>query len=126
MAAVLDASAVLAVAFCEPGADVVQEHMAEARLTVVNWCEALGRWRQRGRAATDLGLMLAESGVRLEPVTPGDAGAAAELLAAHPSAGLSLGDRFCLATARRLQRPVLTADRRWAEVEHGVEVLVIR
>lgn len=43
-------------------------------------------------------------------------------------AGLSLGDRFCLALGRRLGCPVLTADRKWLEVASavGVEVQLIR
>lgn len=43
-------------------------------------------------------------------------------------AGLSLGDRFCLALARQLDRPVLTADRNWVRVADavGVEIELIR
>ncbi len=44
------------------------------------------------------------------------------------SAGLSLGDRYCLILARRLSAPVMTTDRHWARVSGavGVEVEVIR
>ena len=37
-------------------------------------------------------------------------------------AGLSLGDRFCLAVARRLACPVLTADRTWQQIASDAEV----
>lgn len=41
--------------------------------------------------------------------------------------GLGPGDRACLATARRLRLPVLTADRTWGKLKlRGVEVVVIR
>ncbi len=41
--------------------------------------------------------------------------------------GLGLGARACLATARRMRLPVLTADRVWGRVElRGVEVVLIR
>lgn len=42
--------------------------------------------------------------------------------------GLSHGDRACLALARKLAVPAITADKAWAKVanEIGVEVEVIR
>ena len=41
--------------------------------------------------------------------------------------GLSLGDRYCLALARREGVPALTAERRWPEIAMaaGVEVELI-
>ena len=42
------------------------------------------------------------------------------------AAGLSLGDRACLALAAELGLPALTADRNWATLEVGVEVVLCR
>lgn len=42
------------------------------------------------------------------------------------SAGLSLGDRACLATAHRLELPTLTADWAWSELDFEVDVQLIR
>ena len=39
---------------------------------------------------------------------------------------LSLGDRICLALARRLGLAVLTGDRVWAETDYGVDVVLVR
>jgi len=57
--------------------------------------------------------------------------AAAETIAALRAgtrrAGLSLGDRACLALARSLEVPALTMDRAWAALRlPGVEVRVLR
>jgi ribonuclease VapC len=53
---------------------------------------------------------------------------AGHLRAATAEAGLSLGDRFSLALARRDGLLALTADRQWRSIADavGVEVLVIR
>ena len=40
--------------------------------------------------------------------------------------GVSLGDRFCLQLGREPGVPVLTTDRRWKDLDLGVEVVVIR
>ena len=40
--------------------------------------------------------------------------------------GLSPGDRACLALAKRLKSPVLTAGRAWDDVDVGVDVRLIR
>ncbi len=42
------------------------------------------------------------------------------------SAGLSLGDRACLALAARERLPALTTDHAWTQGNFGVEVQVIR
>jgi ribonuclease VapC len=52
--------------------------------------------------------------------------AAAALRPETRAAGLPLGDRACLALARRRNRAVLTADRAWARVSVGVDVRLIR
>jgi PIN domain nuclease of toxin-antitoxin system len=50
------------------------------------------------------------------------------LRAATAEAGLSLGDRFCLALALREGLPAWTADRQWRTVAEaiGVEIVLIR
>jgi ribonuclease VapC len=49
------------------------------------------------------------------------------LRASTASLGLSLGDRACLAQARELERPALTADKSWRAVKvKGLKVEVLR
>jgi PIN domain nuclease of toxin-antitoxin system len=56
-----------------------------------------------------------------------DAAIDAGLLRPHTRhAGLSLGDRACLALARRLGASVLTADRAWRDLDVGVPIVLIR
>jgi PIN domain nuclease of toxin-antitoxin system len=67
-------------------------------------------------------------GLEVVPMTEAQAQHAARMRKATRPFGLSLGDRACLALAKELQAPVLTADRAWAEVAQAVsvEVEVIR
>ena len=124
---VLDASAVLAFLFREPGGERVQPMLAGATISAVNMSEVLGRLARVGMphkqalaAFVCLDLAVAAFG---EP----EAVAAAQLASRTGSAGyLSLGDRACLATALALDLPVVTADRQWAGLKTGVEVRLIR
>jgi ribonuclease VapC len=63
-------------------------------------------------------------GLLVEPVDEDDAEMAAQLVGANK--GFSLGDRFCLAVAQRLDRPVYTADRAWVRATTSAEVVMIR
>lgn len=51
---------------------------------------------------------------------------AGELSGATRHLGLSLGDRACLALAEREGLAVLTADRRWGDLDMGIKVELIR
>jgi PIN domain nuclease of toxin-antitoxin system len=53
---------------------------------------------------------------------------AAALFMPTRRAGLSLGDRFCMALAKRLKTPAITSDRRWTDIADavGVQVELIR
>jgi PIN domain nuclease of toxin-antitoxin system len=133
MAAILDASAYLAYANDESGAEVVQEAMIEgAVMSVVNLAEVLSIYIRRqpgllqvpGRLPADLPGVFG-----IEEFTAADAVEVAELWPISVGHGLGLGDRACLALGRRLALPVLTADRAWAEIDPerlGVEVRLIR
>lgn len=55
-----------------------------------------------------------------------DAAEIARLRPLTKAAGLSLGDRACVALALRLRQPALTADRAWDGLALGVELRQIR
>jgi ribonuclease VapC len=132
LAPVLDASALLAHLRDEPGADVVADAIASgAVISTVNLAEVFSRVADRGEDPAKLAAELTQSGlldgaITVEPFTAADAIDAARLRPLTRDAGLSLGDRACLALARRLDAPALTADTDWQGVDHGVELRPIR
>lgn len=126
MTIVLDASAVLAALLEEPGGDSVRAHPI-AIISSVNLGEVAQRLQQENDDQTVLAVL-----VRL-PATvfalDRDLAVAAGLLQRLTrGAGLSFGDRCCLALARQIGCPAVTADRDWARVAAavGVEVRLIR
>jgi ribonuclease VapC len=129
---VLDASALLAHLRDEPGADVVAEAIAGgAAVSTVNVAEALSSEAGRGtdpvRLAEELGSRgLLDGALTVYPFTTADAIEAARLRPLTRMAGLSLGDRACLALARRLDGLAMTADTAWARVELDVPLALIR
>lgn len=123
---VLDASAVLAFVFDEPGAGRVETAVVNSIVTTVNWAEVWQRLLARGAPAADVRERLLEAGAVLEPLTADDAERAGALAALTRPAGLSLADRCCLVVAERLGCPALTADEAWAIVRVPAEVELIR
>jgi len=63
---------------------------------------------------------------RVEPMTQQQARACGELRMRTRHAGLSLGDRACLALAIELGAEVYTADRAWKQINIGVPIHLIR
>lgn len=128
MTAVLDASAVLALIYREPGHDYVANILSSAVVSTVNWAEVVAKLAQRGHpnpAAAAEGVR--SLGVQVLPFIPADALRAGLLWPKTRGAGLSLGDRACLAVAAGIPEGVaVTSDRAWAELDVGVEVQLIR
>jgi PIN domain nuclease of toxin-antitoxin system len=125
---ILDASAVLAFLLREPGQNRVMEVLlTEPRMSTVNFAEVVTKYVLRGRAAEGERLR-DELPVVFVPVDEDLALQAALMAAVTRPLGLSLGDRICLALARRTGSPALTADRSWLDVAGtlGVTVEAIR
>jgi Uncharacterized protein conserved in bacteria, COG4374 len=130
--AVLDASALLALLKGEPGAERVTEALERgAYLSTVNLAEVLSKLADRGEDPAEAQARMAQVGllgavVEVLPFTGEDALEVARLRALTRAYGLSFGDRACLALARRLGLPALTAERAWAELDLGIPVEVLR
>lgn len=121
---VLDASALLAWLQLETGADHVA--LDGAVMNSVNWSEVLQKAEQNLVKVTGIREELEALGLLLVPFSIDEGRSAADLFAVTTSHGLSLGDRACLATADMLGSTAVTAERAWAQVNHGVRVRVIR
>jgi ribonuclease VapC len=123
---VLDASALLAFLFREPGGEAVPGLLPSAVVSSVNWSETVQKAVARRVDTAELRDDLEQLGMLVEPFTVADAERAAELWSAPGGAQLSLGDRACLALASRLSAPAVTADRRWREAAVGVPLEFLR
>ncbi len=122
----LDASALLALLFAEPGHEVVGQQLGRACMSTVNLAEVLGRYQREGQDPHQLLARLQESPLEFVPFTAQAAALCASLIPATQPSGLSLGDRACLALGQLRQIPVLTADRVWTQLNVDVEIRLIR
>jgi len=121
---VLDASAVLALLFEEPGAEMVRAHMRAGVIGAANLAEVLAKLSDHGVPAHEAARAVAILSLEVAPMTEAQARRSAELRPAARAAGLSLGDRACLALAAELDAAALTADRGWAGVAEAAGVAV--
>lgn len=123
---VADASAVLAALKREPFHHFDPQNLVETAISAVNFAEVLQKF-----IADDLTESQAESAVgsldlRVFDFDRKQAQIAASLWTITRHLGLSLGARACLTLGRSLGRTVVTADRAWARLDLGVEILLIR
>ncbi|MDQ3262842.1 MAG: type II toxin-antitoxin system VapC family toxin [Myxococcota bacterium] len=123
--AVLDASALLVVVQKERGGREVEALLSRSAVSTVNLCEVLGK-ADPDADRTELVKRWRAVGVVPVPFDVADAVRASELYALTAAAGLSLGDRACLALGWRLGLPVWTADAAWARLALPVEVRLVR
>lgn len=125
--AVLDASAVLAVLFQEPGAEKVTDEIIDhAVISTVNLAEVQSKLVKLGHPPEDAwsDALLLETAA--EPFTADQARTAGSLITATAKYGLSLGDRSCLALAIALKAPVYTTEQIWKNLKLGIPIHVIR
>jgi ribonuclease VapC len=127
-AAVLDSSAVLAVILEEPGAERVEALLPGAKVSAVNVGEVAAKLCDLGMPEPTVETVLGGLQIDVPAHDRAAALAAGFLRTATRAAGLSLGDRACLALAAALGVPAVTADRSWQSVAEavGVQVTPIR
>ncbi|MBO1056987.1 MAG: type II toxin-antitoxin system VapC family toxin [Dolichospermum sp. JUN01] len=129
---VLDASAFLAYLRDEPGAEIVENALIDGcYISIINWVEVLSKIVDLGESPDEIIKRLRDEGLlenSLEIIACNeeDAIIIAKFRPLTKSAGLSLGDRACLALGKRLNLPVLTADKVWTSLSLGITITLIR
>jgi PIN domain nuclease of toxin-antitoxin system len=123
---VLDASALLAFLFGEPGHQAVAELIPGSCISSVNFAEVLGRFARDGHDVRRVAKRLEDAGIEVVPFVADDAAVAASLRPTTDPLGLSLGDRACLALALTRSLPAITADQAWRKVKVGVDIRIVR
>lgn len=124
---ILDASAILALLWNEPGSEQVEAVVERAAVCAVNWSEVAAVLSDRGMSVETARTAL--DALPVAAIVPFDrelSEIAGSLRRETRRAGLSLGDRACLALAMQRKLPAITADRAWTTLGLGAEVRLIR
>ena len=97
-------------------------------MSVVNFAEVVSHFVRSGMPPDEVEAMLQPLPIALVPADVELSRLAGYLRGPTAEAGLSLGDRFCLALALKEKLPAWTADRTWKSVARkvGVELIAIR
>jgi PIN domain nuclease of toxin-antitoxin system len=123
---VLDASAILAMLFQEPGADRLTDEILDGAVVgAVNLAEVQTKLVMMGHDEADA-WNDALSVAPVEQFTSAQARITGSLVRTTKSFGLSLGDRSCLALAISLDAEVYTTEQSWRNLKVGVPIHVIR
>jgi PIN domain nuclease of toxin-antitoxin system len=124
---VLDASALLVLLKGEPGGDKVMDALKEgAAISAINFSEVVAKLNESNMPEEAIHEALDFLELDIVGFDTQNAYKAGMLRLVTKRAGLSLGDRACLALAQQLNLPAITADRVWEDVVPDVVVQVIR
>ncbi len=114
---VLDCSALLALLLREPGAERVEAVLPTACMSSVNLAEALAKMTEWGMTLENAQNTISGLGIEIVDFDAVQAARSAGLRRQTRHAGLSLGDRACLALALHRQTTVMTTDKAWLRLE---------
>jgi PIN domain nuclease of toxin-antitoxin system len=123
----LDASAVLAAFYREPGAEKLSpELLATAMISSVNLAEVHSKLVTEGWDVEQAWRDCSGLVDQVVPFTMEQAKLTGSLVSTTRSLGLSLGDRACLALAIEQNAPVYTTDRSWKNLRLDLRIVVLR
>ena len=124
---VLDASALLALLNKEPGNELVAEFIENgAIMSAVNLSEVVAKLSEAGLPEETIHDVLDALGLTIVEFDRTSAYIVGLLRPATRQAGLSLGDRACLALAQQLNLSAITTDRIWENLSLGIQIQVAR
>ncbi|MBU0581983.1 MAG: type II toxin-antitoxin system VapC family toxin [Alphaproteobacteria bacterium] len=126
MSAVMDASAIMAIANDEPGGDFVRRRLAGSKMSLVNAIEVGTKLMDKGFSSDEAWGALELLDITLVDLDAELATAAIALREQTREKGLSLADRTCLALAIREGLSAVTADRAWATLNLPCKIELIR
>jgi PIN domain nuclease of toxin-antitoxin system len=124
--AVLDSSVILAILKDEAFDAMVYDAVDGGVMSAVNLTEVYSKLSDLKLAVTPRVDALIGTLSRIEPFNESQARLAADLRPITRHAGLSLGDRACLALALEIGAEVYTTEGQWARVDPGCKVHLIR
>lgn len=123
---VLDASALLALIYQEPGHEIVAHAMPHAIMSAINISEVLTVLYSEGMPEQKADQEIVTLVKEIVDFDTEQARLSAKLRKLTKAQGLSFGDRACLALAKSLELPVLTADKIWTKINLDIKIKVIR
>jgi ribonuclease VapC len=127
---VMDSSAILAILRGEPGCDYVQELLQseECSISSVNMAEVGSKLIDYGLPPEEFPRIARQLQIDIIDFNTMQSIQSAQIRKITRSAGLSLGDRACLALAKLMDGTAVTSDRAWLDISEavGIKVLMIR
>ncbi len=127
---VLDASAILAFLQGEPGEEMLRLALQSNRcvVTAANQSEVIAKILDSGVEAEAITTMMGQLAYTVIDITAEDGEFSGWMRNQTRTIGMSVGDRLCLAAAKRLKTAVLTSDRPWLTMAQplGLDIRCIR
>ena len=123
---VLDASAFLAVANREPGADLIYPRLKASIMSAVNAAEVLQKLAEKGMSHKKASEYLRQFVPEIADFDYRQAVLVAAMVPKTSPLDLSFADRACLALGSLRGVSVLTGDQNWARIDLGIHIEVIR
>lgn len=124
---VMDASAILAILRGELGCDYVQELLdsEECAISSVNMAEVGSKLIDYGLPPEEFPRIARQLQIDIIDFNTEQSIQSAQIRKITRSAGLSLGDRACVALTQLMQGCVVTSDRAWLDITETTQIKVL-